>query len=140
MSSQKAKAKEFPQQETEDIIKGDKLLSNTLREGKEAIESFMKKKYKRYKTYIQKKEIYNKKMDGLNLQRKKEELIFEKEIYFLKLEDEIEKRFLKKKLRLKGDEEMPLKGDEGLIIPLLEDSDEASQENDRKKRRRELFK
>ena len=106
------KEKEFPFEEIDECIKKDTKLATFLKEGKSTIESFMNKKFRRLQTYNKKKrELDLKRMredldiQDIHDQRRKEDLLFEKEMRLWKFEEEVEQKVLNKKLILKDDEE-----------------------------------
>ena len=108
MSDKIRKAKEIFHENNDDLIKKDKELNTFFKEGKAAIESFIAKKSKRYRTYFQ-----------INMKR----LFYEKEIYLLKLEEKAEEFALKKKLRLVDDDGEKILSENDDIISLNEVSD-----------------
>ena len=78
-------------------------MANFLKEGKSFVESVMNKKYNRLEKYSKKKREFNLRrmkedLDILDIQdqRRKEDLLLEKELRLLKFEEEVEQKALKK--------------------------------------------
>ena len=97
------KEKEFQNREIDDCIKQDRKLANFLKEGKSFIESVMNKKYNRLEKYSKKKREINLRRMKEDLaildiqdQRRKEDLLLEKELRLLKFEEQVEQKALKK--------------------------------------------
>ena len=129
------KEKEFPFEEIDECIKKDTKLATFLKEGKSTIESFMNKKCRRLQIYHKKRrELALKRMKedfDIQDQRRKEDLLLEKEMRLWKFEDEVEQKVLNKKLILKDDEEKELRKKNENIISLDEQYDCERNENER---------
>ena len=83
-------------------------MANFLKEGKSFVESVMNKKYNRLEKYSKKKREINLRrmkedLDILDIQdqRRKEDLLLEKELRLLKFDEEMEQKALKK-INFKG--------------------------------------
>lgn len=116
MSDYNMKKKKEQNDDIDDWIKKDIKLSNFLKEGMSAIESFMNRKFRRYQR----------------------NLMLEKELRMLKFQEKVEQKALNKKLNLKGDEERELTMKNISMISLDEqydsDIDDNGEENGGKKK------
>ena len=128
-------SKNFSNESLDSPIKKDKKLLTWLKEDKDAINTFISKKSKRFEEYIRKKrdiklqriredfDILSKRVKedfSLMEKRIKEDIKMEEEMMMIKLQEEYERRILKEKLNFKFSDKLKNKR----TLSLKEESDE----------------